>query len=145
MNGKTSVLLAEQNEDLIEIITSTMKGAGLVDEIFTVRDGEEALDFVFRQGKYAGGEGVARPSLILLDVKLPKENGISVLRKIKSSPEVRNIPVVMLSSSESPVDMQSSYAEGANSYVIKPARFSDLMDKVEKLLLYWVQTNTLPD
>lgn len=145
MPAKTTVLLAEQSQDLIEIITSAIKGSGIVDEVHVVQDGEEALDFVFRQGRHAGGEGAPRPNLILLDVKLPKENGISVLRKIKSSPEFRSIPVVMLSSSRSPVDIQSSYAEGANSYVIKPARFNDLMDRVERLLAYWIQTNTLPD
>lgn len=145
MNNKTSVLLAEQNEDLIEIIASCAKGTGLVNDVFTVRDGQEAIDFVFHEGKYEGGEGAPRPSLILLDVKLPKENGIVVLRRIKSSPELRNIPVVMLSSSTSPVDMQSSYAEGANSYIVKPERYNDLMDKVEKLLMYWVQINTLPE
>ncbi len=145
MPAKTTVLLAEQSQDLIEIITSTLKGTGIVDEIHVVQDGEEALDFIFRLGKYASGEGMSRPSLILLDVKLPKENGISVLRKIKSSPEFRSIPVVMLSSSESPVDIQSSYAEGANSYVIKPTRFNDLMDRVERVVNYWIQTNALPD
>lgn len=145
MNNKTSVLLAEQNEDLIEIIASCAKGTGLVNDVFTVRDGQEAIDFVFHEGKYEGGEGAPRPSLILLDVKLPKENGIVVLRRIKSSPELRNIPVVMLSSSTSPVDMQSSYAEGANSYIVKPERYNDLMDRVEKLLTYWVQLNTLPE
>lgn len=145
MNNKTSVLLAEQNEDLIEIIASCAKGTGLVNDVFTVRDGQEAIDFVFHEGKYEGGEGAPRPSLILLDVKLPKENGIVVLRRIKSSPELRNIPVVMLSSSTSPVDMQSSYAEGANSYIVKPERYNDLMDRVEKLLTYWVQINTLPE
>ena len=145
MNNKTSVLLAEQNEDLIEIIASSVKGTGLVDDVFTVRDGQEAIDFVFHEGKYGGGEGAPRPSLILLDVKLPRENGIVVLRRIKSSPEHRNIPVVMLSSSPSPVDRQSSYAEGANSYVVKPERYNDLMDKVEKLLFYWVQINALSE
>lgn len=145
MNNKNSVLLAEQNEDLIEIIASCAKGTGLVNDVFTVRDGQEAIDFVFHEGKYEGGEGAPRPSLILLDVKLPKENGIVVLRRIKSSPELRNIPVVMLSSSTSPVDMQSSYAEGANSYIVKPERYNDLMDRVEKLLTYWVQINTLPE
>lgn len=145
MNNKISVLLAEQNEDLIEIIASCAKGTGLVNDVFTVRDGQEAIDFVFHEGKYEGGEGAPRPSLILLDVKLPKENGIVVLRRIKSSPELRNIPVVMLSSSTSPVDMQSSYAEGANSYIVKPERYNDLMDRVEKLLTYWVQINTLPE
>lgn len=145
MNNKISVLLAEQNEDLIEIIASCAKGTGLVNDVFTVRDGQEAIDFVFHEGKYEGGEGAPRPSLILLDVKLPKENGIVVLRRIKSSPELRNIPVVMLSSSTSPVDMQSSYAEGANSYIVKPERYNDLMDRVEKLLTYWVQLNTLPE
>ncbi|MFQ5458821.1 MAG: response regulator [Myxococcota bacterium] len=144
MPDKTRVLLAEQDADLIDIITSTVRTGGLVDEIFTVRDGQEALDFIFHAGKYEGGEGAPRPSLILLDVKLPRENGISVLRKIKASPELRSIPVVMLSSSESPVDIQSSYAEGASSYVIKPARYGDLMDRVERLLLYWLQTNALP-
>ena len=86
MNDKTSVLLAEQNEDLIEIIASSVKGTGLVNDVFTVRDGQEAIDFVFHEGKYEGGEGAPRPSLILLDVKLPKENGIVVLRRIKSAP-----------------------------------------------------------
>jgi CheY-like chemotaxis protein len=130
---------------LVEIISSAIKGVGLVDEVYVARDGEEALDFVFQEGKYEGGEGAPRPDLILLDVKLPRENGISVLRKIKARSEVQSIPAVMLSSSSSPVDIQSSFAEGANSYVIKPEKYNELMDQVERLLQYWFSTNALPD
>src|SRR4029077_14505774 len=107
-------------------------------------DGEEALDFLFHEGKYRIQENAPRPNLILLDVKLPKENGITVLKKIKSFPNHRNVPVIVLTPSSSPVDIQSSFAEGANSYVIKPFKYNELMDKIEKLLHYWYVTNELP-
>jgi CheY-like chemotaxis protein len=145
VTGRSRVLLVEQNPDLVEIISSVVKSAGLVDEIYVARDGEEALDFIFHEGKYADGEGAPRPALVLMDVKLPKENGLSVLKKIKARPESRGIPVVMLSSSSSPVDIQSAFAEGANSYVIKPSKYNELMDQVERLLHYWFTTNALPD
>ncbi len=145
MTGRSRVLLVEQNPDLVEIISSVIKSASLVDEIYVARDGEEALDFILHEGKYANGEGAPRPDLILMDVKLPRENGLSVLRKIKARPESKGIPTVMLSSSSSPVDIQSAFAEGANSYVIKPSKYNELMDQVERLLHYWFATNALPE
>jgi two-component system response regulator len=145
VTDRSRVLLVEQNPDLVEIISSVIKGASLVDEIYVARDGEEALDFILHEGKYADGEGAPRPDLILMDVKLPRENGLSVLRKIKARPESKGIPTVMLSSSPSPVDVQSAFAEGANSYVIKPSKYNELMDQVERLLQYWFATNTLPE
>ena len=142
---KSRVLLVEDNPDHIEIITSAIKGSGLVDEIYIAHDGEEALDFLFHEGKYRIQENAPRPNLVLLDVKLPKENGITVLRKIKAAPSHKTLPVVVLTTSSSPVDIQSSYAEGANSYVIKPFKYNELMDKIERLLHYWYVTNQLPD
>ncbi|OGP82215.1 MAG: hypothetical protein A2Y95_02260 [Deltaproteobacteria bacterium RBG_13_65_10] len=142
--GKARVLLVEDNPDHIEIITSAIKGSGFVDEIYIAQDGEEALDFIFHDGKYRIEENAPRPDVVILDVKLPKENGISVLRKLKANSDSRNIPVVILTTSSSPVDIQSSFAEGANSYVIKPFKYNELMDKIESLLHYWFQTNELP-
>jgi CheY-like chemotaxis protein len=142
--GKARVLLVEDNPDHIEIITSAIKGSGLVDEIYIAQDGEEALDFIFHEGKYRLYENAPRPSLVILDVKLPKENGISVLRKLKANAESRTIPVVIFTTSASPVDIQSAIAEGANSYVIKPFKYNELMDKIERLLHYWFVTNELP-
>ena len=137
-----TVLLAEDDEDHAFFTVRAFKDAhGSSLEITTVRDGEEAMDFLQRRGKFVDAP---RPQLIVLDVKMPRCNGIEVLTLIKASPELRSIPVVMLSSSDRREDVQDSYDGGANSYVTKPATLDGLTGGVRDLAKYWLDTSTLP-
>jgi CheY-like chemotaxis protein len=110
-----------------------------------VKDGEEALDFLYRRGRYADPTTAPRPELILLDIQLPKVDGHEVLRRIKADEVLRAIPVVMLTTSEREDEVCQSYKVGANSFVSKPVRFADFVEKVRSVKLYWALTSLLPD
>lgn len=137
------VLLAEDDEDHAFFTVRAFEaahGAGV--EVHTVRDGEAALDFLHQRGEYADRE---RPHLVVLDVKMPRRTGLDVLQEIKAHDELRCIPVVMLSSSSRPEDVEDSYVGGANSYVTKPASLTGLRDGVGDLARYWLDVATLPE
>ena len=109
-----------------------------------VNDGEEALNFLFGKGAYIGRTPAAAPKVVLLDIKLPKVNGIEVLKKVKSDPALRMIPIVMLTSSKEGPDVQECYRLGANSYIVKPVDFEKFTDAVIQLGFYWLLTNQSP-
>ncbi len=137
------VLLAEDDVDHAFFTVRAFKDAHGVDvEMHTVRDGEEALDYLHRRGKYSGAE---RPHLIVLDLKMPKVNGLEVLEQIKADESLRTIPTVMLSSSDRPEDIRGSYARSANSYVTKPASLTGLRDGVQEMARYWIDVASLPN
>jgi len=137
------ILLVEDNPDHVLIISRGLRGHHVVNEIKVAVDGQEAMDYLYRQGKYAEPEAAPRPGLILLDIKLPKLNGLEVLRRIKSDPSLKTIPVVMLTSSDQEVDIVKSYMNGANSYVSKPMDFVEFTAAVNNLGIYWVMLNKL--
>lgn len=139
------ILLVEDNEDHAELTCRALKNGNVRNNIFWVKDGEEALDFLFRRGRYAKPAGAPRPGLILLDVQLPKVDGHGVLRQIKSDPQLRAIPVVMLTTSRRNEDVNESYAGGANSFVTKPVGFRDFVETIKAVKLYWVVTNVAPE
>jgi two-component system, response regulator len=138
------VLLVEDNPDHVLIISRGLRGQHVVNEIRVAVDGQEAMDYLYRQGKYAEPEAAPRPGLVLLDIKLPKLNGLEVLQRIKSDPSLKTIPVVMLTSSDQEVDIVKSYMNGANSYVSKPMDFVEFTAAVNNLGIYWVMLNELP-
>lgn len=138
------ILLVEDNPDHIELTMRALKGNHIVNEIHVVTDGEQALDYLYRRGKYNDKQRAPRPGLILLDVKLPKLDGFEVLRRIKQDPEFKLIPVIMLTTSAREEEVARGYAEGANSYVTKPVTFSEFVKKIREIQLYWAITNTLP-
>lgn len=140
----TTILLVEDNPDHVLIIQRGLKANSIVNEVKLAEDGQEALDYLYRQGKYADPQTAPRPGLILLDIKLPKVDGIEVLRRIKQDQQLKTIPVIMLTSSEHEVDIVKSYLNGANSYITKPIQFAEFIEKVQKLELYWVLVNKLP-
>ncbi len=142
---EVNILLVEDNPDHAELTLKALKDGNLLNEIFWVKDGEEALDFLYRRGRYADATTAPRPELILLDIGLPKADGHEVLRRIKTDEALRAIPVVMLTTSEREDEICQSYQAGANSFVSKPVRFADFVEKVRSLKLYWVLTNLLPD
>jgi CheY-like chemotaxis protein len=116
----------------------------VANRIFVVRDGEEALDFLFCRGKYAERSFDHPPKLVLLDLKLPKVNGMEVLQQIKTDPRTRTIPVVMMTSSREERDLVSGYSLGVNSYIQKPVDFDQFRETVKTVGLYWLVTNQPP-
>ncbi len=137
------VLLAEDDVDHAFFTVRAFKDAhGEQVEMHTVRDGEEALDYLHRRGEFSD---VARPHLIVLDLKMPKVNGLEVLERIKADADLRTIPIVVLSSSDRPEDVRMSYDRHANSYVTKPASLTGLREGVREMARYWIDVAKLPN
>ena len=143
MDGKF-ILIVEDNPDDEEMTLRSLQQAGLANDVQVVRDGVEALDFLFSTGSFAGRDASRMPAVVLLDLKLPKLNGIDVLNRMRSEERTRSIPVVILTSSSEDEDMAKSYDSGANSYVRKPVIFSDFATVVSQLGLYWMLLNEVP-
>ena len=139
------ILLVEDNPDDEELTLVSLKKSGVLNEVKVVRDGEEALDFLFAEGNYKDRDPNAVPAVILLDLKLPKMGGFDVLRKIRANPVICCIPVVILTSSSEEEDVVTSYKMGANSFVRKPVEFNRFADAVRQLGLYWLLLNEPPD
>jgi two-component system response regulator len=135
------VLLVEDNPRDAELTIRALKRHNLANQLFHVSDGAEALDFLFGRGQYAGRKTNAAPKVVLLDLKLPKVNGLEVLRRMKENPHLRTIPVVVVTSSEEDPDMQTAYELGVNSYVVKPVQFDGFMEAMSKLGVYWLMLN----
>lgn len=138
------ILLIEDNPQDAELTVRGLKKNNLANNVEIMEDGAEALDFIFCRGKYADREIARRPKLILLDLKLPKINGLEVLKEIKGSDRTKHIPVVILTSSKEDPDIKSAYELGANSYVVKPVNFSTFVDSVSNIGLYWMLVNQYP-
>ena len=139
------ILLVEDNPNDAELAIHAFRKYHLTDRIRLLCDGEEALDFIFGRGAYEGREVGVATRLILLDIKLPKIDGLEVLRQIKSDPRTRNIPVVMLTSSQEQRDIGEGYSQGANSYIVKPVDFGQLSEAIRTLGIYWLNLNYAPD
>ena len=137
------ILLAEDSEADAEMTIRALQRNKLANRLFWVKDGAEALDFIFRRGTYAQ-RAATLPKLLLLDLKMPKVDGIEVLREVKSHEETKTMPVVMLTSSAEERDIVASYSLGVNSYVVKPVDFIRFVDEVAKAGCYWVLVNRLP-
>jgi two-component system, response regulator len=135
------ILLVEDNRNDAEMALRALKKNNLANNVLVVGDGEEALDYLYSRGKYVGNESSPRPKIILLDLKLPKVDGKEVLRKIKSDPEKKVIPVIVLTSSTEERDIFESYQLGVNSYIIKPVDFDKFVNSVRELGLYWLLLN----
>ena len=138
------ILLVEDNAEDIELTLRGLKKHNLANRVFTVRDGEEALEFIFGSGRYSGRNINNTPKLILLDLKLPKVNGLEVLQKVKSDEKTRFIPVVVLTSSAEEKDIIESYRFGVNSYITKPVDFDKFLQSISEIGLYWLLINRPP-
>ncbi len=137
------ILLVEDNANDIELILTGLAENNLANEVIVVRDGEEALDYLFRRGIFRlRREG--HPILVMLDLKLPKIDGLEVLAQMKSTPDLRQIPVVILTASREESDLISSYNLGVNGYVIKPLDFHEFVDAIKSLGLFWAVVNQPP-
>lgn len=137
------ILLVEDNPTDAELAMRALRKKNLANNLVWVRDGAEALDFVYCRGEYEGRSN-GTPKLILLDLKLPKVDGIEVLRILKSDPDAKTVPVVMLTSSHEEKDIVESYQLGVNSYIVKPVDFEKFVEMVAQVGLYWSLVNKLP-
>jgi two-component system, response regulator len=143
-SGGIDILLVEDNPNDAELTLHALRKDHVANRVHLVRDGAEALEFVFATGAYADRALAERPKVILLDIKLPKVDGLEVLRKIKANPRTRGIPVVMLTSSREERDIIEGYDLGANSYIVKPVDFERFVEAVRELGLYWLLLNKAP-
>jgi DNA-binding response OmpR family regulator len=143
-NEPICILLVEDNPDHAELVMKALGRARLMNQIFWVKDGEECLHFLLHEGAYANGTNAPKPGLILLDIRLPKIDGLEVLRRIKANKDLHTVPVVMLTTSDLGEEVKEAYRLGANSYVTKPVRFSEFVEKVQAVELYWLLTNIPP-
>ncbi|HEY5574077.1 MAG TPA: response regulator [Anaerolineales bacterium] len=141
---KKYILLVEDNPDDEELTIRALRKNNLVNDVEVVRDGVEALDFLFAEGEYAGRDGSEIPEVVLLDLKLPKLNGLEVLERIRADARTRLLPVVVLTSSSEEEDIIASFTLGANSYVRKPVNFTSFSEAVQQLGLYWLLLNESP-
>jgi two-component system response regulator len=137
------ILLVEDNTEDAEMTMRALRKRNLANLLHWVRDGEEALDYLFCRGQYAGRDPARPPKLVLLDIKMPKVDGIEVLRQVKGSP-LKTVPVVVMTSSNEERDVVESYRLGVNSYIVKPVAFDAFLETVSKIGLYWVLTNRVP-
>jgi CheY-like chemotaxis protein len=139
------VLLVEDDLDHAELIRRSLQSSRVDSEIYHVVDGESALDYVFRRGEYADRKKTPRPYLILLDLRLPKIDGLEVLREIKGANELHHVPVVILTTSEAQTDITRAYDYHTNSYLVKPVDFEKFNQMVNDLCYYWLAWNRNPD
>ena len=139
-----TILLVEDNPDHAELTLKALENGNMLNGVFWVKDGEEALDFLLHRRRWAAAAAAPRPGLILLDVKLPKLDGYEVLRRVKGDDSLRTIPVVMLTTSDRDDEVAASYRAGANSFVTKPVKFSEFVERIKTVKLYWLLTNQLP-
>ncbi|UCD56442.1 MAG: response regulator [Candidatus Hydrogenedentota bacterium] len=138
------ILLVEDDENDVRLIQRALRKGDVPNPIEVVRDGERALDYLFAQGEYADRDRYPLPSLVLLDLKLPKYSGHEVLERIKGEPVLRRLPVVVLTSSTESADINRAYDLGANSYLVKPVRLDDLEKLAQATHLYWLLLNQSP-
>jgi len=145
MNGEPLViLLVEDNEDHAELVKRNFEDYRVANHIYHARDGEQALDYLFHRGQYQDPKDSPKPNLILLDLRLPKLDGLAVLKEIKESHELRAVPTVVLTSSQSESDIYSAYNSYVNSFLVKPLDFDKFTSLMKELGMYWLVWNANP-
>lgn len=144
MNERKDILLVEDNSDDQALTLRALRKNNITNEVVLARDGVAALDYLFGTGEHAGRDTHDQPALVLLDLKLPRVDGLEVLRRLRGDPRTRLLPVVILTSSKEDRDLVNGYSLGANSYVRKPVDFQAFMEAVRQLGLYWLLLNEPP-
>jgi two-component system, response regulator len=144
MNGAIEILLVEDNANDVELTLRALAKHNLANKIHVVRDGEEAMDFLFCRGAFSSRTFDDKPKVVLLDLKLPKVDGLEVLRAVKSDPRTKAVPVVVMTSSRQQRDMVESYHLGVNSFIQKPINFGEFQEVIRHLGYYWLAVNQPP-
>jgi len=137
------ILLVEDNPKDLELTLLALQKSRLANEVITVRDGVEAVDFLFRRGEFASRPPI-NPAVVLLDLKLPKLDGLEVLERVKADKDLKGVPIVMLTTSRQEQDLIRSYALGVNAFVVKPVAFKDFLDAIRDLGVFWAVLNEPP-
>lgn len=143
MTNLSKILLVEDDRYDLELTLSALAESHLTNEVVAARDGEEALDYLYRQGAYES-RAASNPAVVLLDLKMPKVDGLEVLERVKADPALKTVPVVMLTSSHEEQDLVRSYDLGANAYVVKPVSFHDFVEVIKEIGLFWAVINHPP-
>ncbi len=143
MKVKTILLVEDQRQDEL-LILRALRRINLANQVDVVRDGQQALDYLFQQGDFAARAGAGLPAVVMLDINLPRLNGLEVLERLRADPRTRLLPVVILTSSDDERDRLRSYGSGANSFVRKPLDFGEFAETVARLGIYWMVTNEAP-
>lgn len=143
MNKKV-ILLVEDNEDDADLAIYALRKNNILGELVVARDGVEALDYLFGEGSYEGRDMSIMPQMILLDLKLPKIDGLEVLRRLRQGEHTKHLPVVILTSSREEKDVLNGYNLGANSYIRKPVDFKQFVESIKQMVHYWLGLNVLP-
>ena len=144
VDKQVEILLVEDNPNDVELTMLALEENNVANSIHVARDGAEALDFIFCTGEYSGRDIRNRPRIVLLDLKLPKVDGIEVLRRIKGDERTKRVPVVVLTSSREECDIVATYDLGVNSYIVKPVDWQQFTDAIKNLGLYWLLMNERP-
>ncbi len=144
VNKTVEILLVEDSDQDAELAMRSLKKNNISNKVTRLKDGEEALEFLFGTGDFEGRSIHNQPRVILLDLKMPKVDGLEVLKRIRSHDETKNIPVVMLTSSKEEQDLVESYELGVNSFIVKPVAFETFMKAVKDIGFYWMILNELP-
>lgn len=144
MKNEFEIVIVEDNPNDAELMVRSLKKNRLANSLIVLEDGEQALDYIFCQGKYADRDISRPPKVIFLDLKLPKVNGLEILKQIKSNKLTRKIPVIIVTSSKEDPDIAAAYDLGANSYVVKPVDFNNFVETIDRLGLYWLVINEKP-
>ena len=143
-DNQVEILLVEDNASDAELTIRALKKKNLANNLIHLKNGAEALDFIFAQGNYSGRDPYSTPKVILLDLKMPKIDGLEVLRRIRADERTKTIPVVVLTSSKEDPDINTCYALGVNSYIVKPVEFDNFLKAVSELGFYWLLLNQVP-
>ena len=140
-----TILVAEGDDDDFMLLREAFEESRLANELTRVKDGEELMDYLLRQGDYAVGREAVRPSIVLLDLNMPRKDGREALKEIKSNPHLRSIPVVVLTTSQAEEDILSTYEFGGNSFIRKPVSFVAFIETIRTLTEYWFEIVSLPE
>ncbi|TVQ31184.1 MAG: response regulator [Wenzhouxiangella sp.] len=143
--SEATILLVEDNPQDEMLTLRALRKANLANQIDVVRDGQQALDYLFREGEFSDRPPSSLPVVVLLDIGLPRLSGLEVLERLRADARTRLLPIVILTSSDESTDRLRAYESGANSFVRKPVEFMDFAETISRLGLYWVATNTPPD